>query len=233
MKEHVEQAFLALFDVDSGALYENLSFERCVFTNCNLAMTKRLEKRSTVRNVRLVDCRMQGGTIGPAILEDVLVDGLSAGDLVRVWSPFFRRVTLRNRMGSLKINKAPHFVDRDPQLLRTFDDARAEFYASVDWALDISEAKFTLFEASGVPARLIRRDPATQAVVLGEKAADRTWRKKVARWNKYWPMFITASLDYGDPDVVLVAPKAAPKKRFQELVDGIQNLRDLGVAEPD
>jgi len=233
VKQFIDQTFIARIDRDSAAVLEEMSFEHCVFINCCLSVTKDVRKRSTVRNVRLRGCRFESGVIGPAVLNEVVIDGLSSPDLILAWSPFFRHVALRNRVGAIRINKVPHFSDYDPKMLVSFDRARAEFYAATDWAIDISEAEFQEFSVRGIPAHLIRRDPATQVIVSREKAADTSWRDKVASWNSHWPMVIDMALEDGEPAVILFAPRATQKKRYQKLVDGLQNLRDIGVAEPD
>jgi len=225
--------FLSLFDDDSAATFADRTFERCLFTNCVLANTDRIDRRSTVTNVTLTDCRQVGCAVGPAILEDVLVDGLDTADLLIVWGALFRRVTLRHRVGSIKINPYPQIDESDATLTGPFDQARHDFYAASDWALDISEAVFRSFDATGIPARLVRRDPETQAVVRRKNIADPAWRRKLAKWNTYWPDVIDVLFEDGATDAVLVAPKGVAKVRLRKLVDGLANLRDLGVADPD
>lgn len=112
-----------------------------------------------------MDCRLDGNAyIGPAVLEDVTIDGLSYSDLVVACGPVFRHVTLRRRVGAIKINAVPHMIDRSPRILADFAAARTRFYASTDWALDISEAEFREFEIEGVPADSSRsRDPGDRA----------------------------------------------------------------------
>lgn len=83
----------------------------------------------------------------------------------------------------------------------------------------------------GIPARLIRRDPETQAVVARQKAIEGGWRE-VNLDGTWWQASIEfMATDSNDPDVVLVAPKRHP--RFRDLLQGIQLLRKAGVAEPD
>ena len=119
-------------------------------------------------------------------------------------------------------------------MLAEFAAARATFYAATDWALDISEAEVLELEIEGVPADLIRRDPATQAIVRRGTVAGTSWQHAVPAWNEHWSTVIEMALDEeSDDDIVLVAQKAAKRKKFQTLVDGIENLRDLGIAEPD
>lgn len=85
----------------------------------------------------------------------------------------------------------------------------------------------------GVPARLIRRDPETQAVVTRERALGGGWRD-LGVSALYWGEYIEYILECGDPDVVLVAPKAmAGKWMYRNLLEGLRLLREAGIAEPD
>ena len=119
-------------------------------------------------------------------------------------------------------------------MLADFAAARARFYAATDWALYISRAEVLELEIEGVPADLIRRDPATQAIVRRRTVAGTSWQDTIPPWNEHWSAVIEMALDEeSDDDIVLVAPKAAKKKKFQRLLDGIENLRDLGIAERD
>jgi len=40
----------------------------------------------------------------------------------------------------------------------------------LEWAIDISSAKFRLLEITGIPAKCIIRDPRTQKIVTRERA---------------------------------------------------------------
>ncbi len=63
-----------------------------------------------------------------------------------------------------------------PEEQRAFDLANEDYYATVDWALDISEGEFEECELQRIAAHLIRRDPQTQVVVRREKAMQGKWR---------------------------------------------------------
>ncbi len=117
-----------------------------------------------------------------------------------------------------------------PKQQVAFDEANAQYYETVDWALDISEARFYECDIRGIPARLIRRDPETQVVVTREKALMGKW-KELDLSKTYWATGIQFMLNRGDRDVVLVAPKRDPK--YPDLLDGLKLLRDAGVAEPE
>jgi len=74
--------------------------------------------------------------------------------------------------------------------------------------------------------------PATRpkVVVTREKAMEGVWRQ-LDLSKTHWATSLKFLLDRGDPDVVLVAPKR--NRKFQALLDGLQALRNAGVAELD
>ena len=146
---------------------------------------------------------------------------------------FLIRAKLSGTIGKMKINRNVHYVDRQPSMQQPFDDYRTQFYNSIEWALDISEARFKEFELKGIPARLIRRDPESQVVITREKALQSGWKEQVSAENDLWPFMIELFLSSGEDDTVLVAPLGAPKAKRDALLRGLSELRQLGVAEPE
>lgn len=86
-------------------------------------------------------------------------------------------------------------------------------------------------ELAGIPARLIRRDPETQAVVTRQAALSGEWRELEWVQETVLGLGIQQMLKRGDDDTVLVAERRA--RDFKQLLAGIQELRAAGVAEPD
>ena len=106
--------------------------------------------------------------------------------------------------------------------------ANRRFYEDVDWALDISEARFTAAEfSSGIPARLIRRDPQTQVVLRRSAFEDGRWRDQVD--DSLATIWIENFVRAGFEDTVLVAGKRG--KSFAKEVELIQRLRDGGLVQ--
>jgi len=229
-------------DRGSGSTYEDLSFRRCVFESCSLGIAVRPPKRPTVRRVSLTDCVALGCAIGSAIVEDVVIDGLATTGRVPffVRGAAFRHVILRGHIGGVTITgdaRRPSVNGWDDEALRNeIDMANAQFYQGVDWAIDISAAECEDLEIrGGIPARLIRRDPATQIVITRERALEGRWRE-LDLSGTWWPTTIDMLvnpkfLDSGYPEKILVAPKRHPN--FPRLLTGLARLRDAGIAEPD
>jgi hypothetical protein len=225
-----EQTFDMVYD-NGGQLFSDLHFRRCKFVSSGLSVTTDPALRSTVRNVVLERCSVQGCTLRCAVVEDVVVDGLSTSDLHQSRGAVFKHVVLRGRVGRLMATARIATVDVDPADQRAFDAANAAYYEGVDWALDISQALSSDLSIRGIPAHLIRRDPETQVVVSREAALAGEWRALDRVAGTELETAMQFMLNDGYPDVVLIAHKLAPD--FGELKAGIDQLRAAGIAEPD
>jgi hypothetical protein len=172
--------------------------------------------------------------IWPAIIEDVMVDNLDTGRLLIANACVYKHVVLRGKVGNIKICRRIPFVSGPAGYLtrrqEIMDQANAEYYRDVDWALDLSEAEFTSGEVEGIPPELVRRDPATQFVLREKAIKDGRWRE-VNLSGTYWSSLLDAYAREGMGDVILVAPKAAPD--FKVLLKGLMMLREAGVVESD
>ena len=170
--------------------------------------------------------------MGPAIFRNVNVESLKTNDLLIIWGALFDRVKLSGELGKFKINHFVHHVDRTSATQGPFDEIREGFYRSVEWALDISQARFVEFECRGIPAKLIRHDPQSQVVVTRERAMRPGWRERLSSSNTLWPFAIDMFLQDGDADRVFAAPLGASKSKREALLAGLRELRALEVAEP-
>lgn len=219
-----------MFD-DGGATFENLHIENCTFTNCALSLTKKVSDRSIIRNAEIVNCRANGCDIGPAVLEKINISNFETNDLLIIWGALFNQVKISGRIGHIKINRYAHHLDRSIQA--SFDLHKENFYSNVDWALDITEARFKGFDFQGIPGSLIKRDPESQVLITRERAMQHDWKDKLSPTYNVWRLAINSFLTTDDPDIVLVAPLDAPKKKRDSLIQGLHELRSLGVAIPD
>jgi hypothetical protein len=233
MIEYKNQTFHKLYDHGDALVLENMRFESCMFESCAVSFTKDVHLRSTVRNVSIKNCAANGCGIGPAIFQDVEVDGLATNDLLIVWAATFHHVKFVGEIGKIKINPWAHFMDRTEETQGPFTRSRETFYRSIDWALDISDARFKGFDATGIPARLFRRAPDSQAVVTRERVTAENGQRIARADGNPWLPWIRGALSDGSRDGVLVTPLGAPKKKRDEFLHGLRQLRDLGIAEPD
>jgi len=230
MTEYRNQSFHSIFDRGDALSVSSIACFDCEFTNCALSMTSEIGRRSIVSDSLFKNCTVSSSDIGPAVLRRLEVDGLITDSLLIVWGAVFDQVSFSGRVGKIKINRHVHHVDKSEATQRPFDEFRERFYSQVDWAIDISKAEFRLLEISGIPARLVRRNPETQMVVTRENALNRDWRSKVSQGSVHWPFAIDMFLATGEPDRVLVVPTAGPKKQVQKLLLELQELRTLGVV---
>ena len=235
LKTIIDRQFYSLVDRGDTLLIENIQVERCEFDFCGLCETIDINRRTTVRNVHINNCMIQNHTsIGPAILEDVFITDLKIQDLFILWDPLFKHVTLKGKIGDIKVNSVAGLnMDIKPEIQASFNAAKKLFYNNVNWAIDISEAKLRHLELWGVPSHLVRRDPESQVIVKRIKALQANWREKLHPENTEWPHWIEMLLQFEEPDIILAAPKALPRKKYEKLLDGLKDLREIGLAEPD
>jgi hypothetical protein len=235
MRSFENESFYGLFD-DGGVLLKDMKFEGCGFRHTGISLTTDLNRMSTVRNIELTNCAIDGCQTGPMILRNVKITNLKTSDLFIVWCPYLDRVTLSGEIGKMKVNLYADPSTWENEKQKPFDDFRTAFYADVEWALDISEARFKEFDLRGVPARLVRRDAESQVLITRERAlqvATPGWEKQLDQTNKLWPFMINLFLSDGDADTVLVAPLGAAKSKRDSLLKGLKELRNIGLAEPD
>ncbi|MAT43338.1 MAG: hypothetical protein CL609_13440 [Anaerolineaceae bacterium] len=229
-KYYDRQEFIGFVDRNSAKIYSDLEFRQCRFISCNISITRKPKKRSVIRNISFYNCQVTGCTIDAAIIEEVLISGLKTHNILQTFGAVFKRVKFEGNIGEIMLTPLIFPGIAKPKEQAAFDQANAAYYKQVDWALDISEARFVECDIRRIPAKLIRRDPATQVVIKREKALLGEW-KKLDLSNTYWKTSIQFFLDDGNDDLVLVAPKQDPN--YSNLLDGLKMLRDAGVAEPD
>jgi hypothetical protein len=218
-------------DFESGALFQDVEFRRCYFQGCSLSVTRDPSLRSTVRNVRLIDCGQRGCSLDTAVLEDVLVDGFKTnGQLFQTWGAVFNRVVLKGKIDRLMLSSVVSPGLATPAEQRAFDETNAEYYRHVEWALDISQGEFKELDIRGLPGELIRRDPETQVLVTREKALQVKWRSLPFREN-VWLIGLNLFLESGVSATVFDAEKRNPK--FRNYLADLQLMRAAGLAEPD
>lgn len=229
MHEFRGQEFVRVINREQSAV-SDYRFINCQFAYCRFSLVDNISSISTVQNVEFLSCHNCNSDIGPSILENVRITDLSISESLICWSPFFRHVVFQGKIGRVILNSQYTCVDFDPDIQKQFDAKRATYYETVDWALDISEARFSDFSMRGVPARLVRIDPETQGIVTRESVLQEGWRDKVHPKDDLWLFIIDLFLEDGDEDLVLATPMGSPRKRYQPLLDSLNELKDLGVV---
>ena len=224
------QTFLMSYD-KGGSHFHDLHLRDCTFDNGALSMVKHPKRMSRVRNLRLSQCSAINSMIRPCVFEDVLVEDLSTNPILLVWASFFRRVTLRGKIGKINLNLVPEAFCTDAAILDQFAQARAAFYAETDWALDISEAKLLGLRCEGVPLHLIRRDPQTQ-VILDKQGRYRGQQVLDQSFAQAFPVTdsVLRGFDESDTQSMLLTASLGAPRREQEK-GAIAELRRLGFVE--
>src|SRR5258706_6657209 len=228
IKIYEDQKFETFYDQNSSRTFTDLEFRRCHFVSSRISMTRDPRRRTTVRNVKIIDCEQHGCALEAAIVEEGLVDGFKSHGLFQTWGAVFKHVRLQGKIGRLMTSPLVGTAMATPAQQKSFDEANTLYYSSVDWALDIREARFEEADLRGVPSRLVLRDPETQFVLTRETALQGKW-KSVDLSGTYWKTAIELFIETGMQDKVLVAPKG--NARFRPLLAGLWVLRDEGVVE--
>jgi hypothetical protein len=149
---------------------------------------------------------------------------------VQTWAAVFKHVMLRGKVDRVMFSPFFHPGYPESKFQQVVAQANADYYATVDWALDIRDGEFKDFDCRGVPSRLVRRDPETQIMVTRQRVLN--CGDAIRAGGPFWESILKLFLS--EPwrsESVLVAPKRSPK--FKEWLAGLHQLRQHGLAEPD
>ncbi len=202
--------------------------EGCVLEGCSVAVLSDATEHLEVTGARLVGCEVAGGGVRGVILRDVVVDGLKISSLPQVLGCLFDRVVLKGRIDQLVIDRQLPTVHEPAPFYRR----EKTFYDSVEWALDIRELDCPDLDIRGLPGRLIRRDPQSQAMILRSRLDEvgRDALREVDYSGTPFKFAITDLLASTWEDVVVAAPRTGKgADRGREV---IADLRRRGIAEP-
>lgn len=193
-----------------------------------------LSQPNIIRNIRATDASQMNCGISTAIIENVAIHNLKrTGDApLFLWGCVFRHVTLSGNISAPKINRSIGVSQELAALQPAWDEFARAWYANVDWAIDISRAKFGGgFTLEAVPGDKVLRDPSTQVLV-----------RRVALTNPRWRDldFDGTAIDialswferHSQFDTVVLAARATAKwaKRDRSV---LAMLREHGIANLD
>lgn len=212
----------------------NLEFKNSSFEQCHIDMSTVPGRWNHISKIDLFNVGQWNCSIDTSAIEDVHLHNLKRiGDApLFLSSCVFRNVKLSGRISALKINRRIGLSSSENHLQSQWDKAVREYYCAVDWALDLTEASFQggiTFEA--IPGRLIRRNPASQVLILREnleiKAIENLDFDETAidiGLNWFWSDSIF--------DSIVVAARDTPKWASRDRAV-LQMLRAEGIAEAD
>lgn len=227
-----KRKFFGERDSGIGRSFADLMVDDCVFHWCVLSQTVDLDKLAQVRDVQVCNCRLvHPVAIGPSIIRNVTVENIETQTELVCWHPLLEHVSLRGRIGRIKIEPYPcaesRYFKSEP-LLRAFDAFKRKFYRHVDWALDIRDAYAEMLDIQGVPWHLIRRDRETQLFIDRRVADDPHWCDHI-RADNYWIDYVEERFMNRDIDkLLLVAPKALPGAEYERILRDLHELRQAG-----
>ena len=241
MIEFNGKTFDSVRDQGSGRTFSGFSFVDCHFQSCFVHCEQaEIERRTRIADMSLRNCSHAGCALDGGIVEDVLVENFKTAKMFHTWGAVFKHVTFKGKIGRVMFSdlfELP-FKGKITSVQRAFEKANAEYYSTVDWALDISQAEFDDFDCRGVPSRLVRRNPETQMMLTRERVL--ATRDDIGVGGKHWAdmikLFLDDSLGFCGPtgDAIYTVPRKPPDGfDRQSLITGIDALRRAGVAEPD
>lgn len=230
MKQHFSRRrFESFNDRNAGALAEFVTFDRCEFDDCSVSIAQTPDLRTTVRHCEMRRCVVQRScSVWTPIIEDSVVDGLKTPGMLFLRGAVFKHVILKGKVGGLVV--APPCVPNGGSE-EAFRVANRDYYATVDWALDLTQVEAQLELALPfVPGHLVRRDPTTQILLTRERVLAADWRKIDLEGTPY-EIVLDDLVREGRDSEVLVAPSG--HRSFSMHLKAQQRLRDAGVAEPN
>lgn len=155
-----------------GEVIENGSIWGTSLNNCSIHPPADPGDRAILRHISLTRIEHYANRAWGAFFDDITVTDIRSPGIIRtfMWGCAYRHVTLRGWIGGLMFRWQLHFRD-DRRMEKRYQKANAKLYESMDWAIDVSEAKFTALESLlGIPPHLVRRDPAAQFLLTRASA---------------------------------------------------------------
>lgn len=210
--------------------FRNLHIREKSFEGASFGFGSNLRrgKYDVAENVVVEDCRYRNCILGASIIRVCTLKNIQ-GDLLMGSGVLMDRVSIVGRFGSLMLHGdlPPRVSSAEKASHNRF---KAEFYAGVSWALDISGAEFDEFvmDSNAVPLDLMRLDPDTQVVVRNSRDLFLFAQNELAI-SDYSRGMIKRMNITSDECAILVAPKG-DKRLFAQVMDDIKKLREGGFV---
>ena len=115
------------------------------FHNNHTAIPRSPAERLTIQDVAVYRCQHWACSAHGVAFEHVTVTDIRGGGMATsfLWGCLFRHVVLRGWFGGVLFRWQVDHTDK--VLSRRFLTANLAVYASIDWALDISESSFSIY----------------------------------------------------------------------------------------
>lgn len=201
---------------------ENVDLRACTFEHVFIDGRK---EPIVIRASTAEKCVLRRVWLLGVTLSDCVLSSPKCSHQPKLTGCLFRHVTLRGDVGWMRI-EGWHGDLLDAKARAKAKAAAEAHYASVDWALDIREARTSELTIQGVPLALVRRDPTRQLLLRPEGAAHPIWKTDAGEpWS-----FEAESIQKDDTDGVLLMlpePTAKYHAKYAALAKELRRLRLL------
>lgn len=230
----MKQIFDRAIGARSTSGFSDFDCARVMFDSCYVPLSLVPGEFTVFSDVTLTDVSHVNCSLLTSRLERISLNGMKrlGSDPLFLWGCVFSQVELAGHMSGLKINRrVAAGTIATPAQQAAWDLAVSAYYSDVDWALDISKAKFAggvTFEA--LPGEKIKRNVETQVLVRREKldaAAD--WQKLDFGGSSF-DIALSWFLDGSQFDSVVLAARTASKYGAKD-VAVLDMLRKKELAE--
>jgi hypothetical protein len=220
-QKYIKEEFEYRKIIESSATIADLAFEQCRFAGGGIMQAGEDPAYGlVVSNVSLRKCKAGNVLLYGIRFDDVTVDTLSHSKPIELEACVCKHVVLRGNLGAVRFSPA---IDEDSQ--KVLAPAAAKLYEDIDWALDITEARFSDIEIWDVPGHLVKRDPETQFLIRRDVAA----AANIDALPGYAQVLVERAAEAPYETSVLAAPIRS--KSYEEALRALHELRDLGIAE--
>jgi hypothetical protein len=149
----------------------NVSLRSIAFHNNYVAAPSKPTDRCTIRSVSVFRCEHWACSAHGVLFEDVTVEDIRGSGTARsfLWGCVYSRVVLQGWISGLLFRWQ---VDpNDLHASKRFLISNRALYESIEWALDITEAKFSFLQClTGIPPQLVRLNPQVHFVLKHQAA---------------------------------------------------------------
>jgi len=207
-------------------------FEDCRFEQPWIGEKGWKRPSATFENITLVMCRTFFPHINQVILRNCSIEGgLMVREIALVFGALFDQVKVSGKIGSVNVFPLVDLLESNHRHQGAYDEYSRQFYESVEWALDISEASFSALQIHGVPPAKVIINGHDQVLVSREKCeSENAWQIEEYPASDYWRDVIEMRLEENNDEFILVAPRKKTKAKTLPYVEGLQYLVDVGVA---
>jgi hypothetical protein len=166
--------------------------------------------------------------MGTAEIHTTRICNLS-GDMLICWGTLFDQVVLEGKISPLMLHGLPK-SNADAATKKIQHEKAKNFYATVPWALDISQAKFNDFSirTGAIPLSLVRRDINSQFLVKNVDGRLSRPDINALPLSRHTKIVLEIIAEEGLNETLLVAPKL-DKPLYNQILHDAEILAKNGL----